>query len=151
MSTNILAIDSSDESHVLSWAGARSYVVLAGRALFSLIFLMASVGHFSRGTIGFAASQGVPLAGIAVPLSGVLALAGGLSVLLGYRTRLGAWLIVLFLVPVTLTMHQFWTIHDPMMAQLHQVMFMKNLSMLGAALFISQVGAGPLSLDSRRA
>jgi uncharacterized membrane protein YphA (DoxX/SURF4 family) len=51
-----------------------------------------------------------PLASIAVPLSGVLAIAGGLSILLGYRAKLGACLIVVFLVPVTLMMHRFWTV-----------------------------------------
>jgi len=53
-------------------------------------------GHFTKQLIGYAASQGVPLASVAVPLSGVLAFAGGLSILLGYRVRLGAWLLVLF-------------------------------------------------------
>jgi len=90
------------------------------------------------------------LAAIAVPLSGVLAIAGGLSILLGYRAKLGAWLIVLFLVPVTFMMHKFWTVQDPMMAQVQMIMFMKNISMLGGALLISQFGAGPFSLDARR-
>ena len=101
-------------------------------------------------TIGYAASQGVPLAAIAVPLSGVLAIGGGLSILLGYRAKLGAWLIVLFLVPVSLMMHKFWLVQDPMMAQIQMILFMKNVSMLGAALLISQFGAGPFSLDARR-
>ena len=77
-------------------------VVVLGRLLFVLIFLMAAPNHFSKQTITFAASQGVPFASLAVPLSGVLALAGGLSIVLGYRAKLGAWLIVAFLVPVTL-------------------------------------------------
>jgi putative oxidoreductase len=85
-----------------------------------------------------------------VPLSGIFALAGGLSILLGYRAKVGAWLIALFLIPVTLTMHKFWAVHDPMMAQLQMVMFMKNVAMLGSALLISQFGAGPLSLDAGR-
>jgi putative oxidoreductase len=125
-------------------------VVLLGRLLFVLIFLLAGPSHFSKATIAFAASQGVPFASFAVPLSGVLAIAGGLSVLLGYRARVGAWLIALFLVPVTLMMHRFWTVHDPMMAQMQMVMFMKNMAILGGALLISQFGAGPLSLDARR-
>jgi putative oxidoreductase len=125
-------------------------VVLLGRFLFVLIFLMAGPNHFSKQTIAFAASQGVPLASIAVPLSGILALVGGLSVLLGYRAKIGAWLIALFLVPVTVMMHKFWTVHDPMMAQMQMVMFMKNVAILGGALLISQFGAGPLSLDARR-
>ena len=111
---------------------------------------MAGANHFSRQTIAFAASQGVPLASVTVPLSGILALAGGLSILLGYRARLGAWLIALFLVPVTLMMHKFWAIADPMMQQIQMVLFMKNIAILGGALLISQFGAGPLSLDARR-
>jgi putative oxidoreductase len=47
-------------------------------------------------------------------------------------------------------MHNFWAIQDPMMSQVHYAMFMKNLSMLGGALFISYFGAGPLSLDARQ-
>jgi putative oxidoreductase len=84
-----------------------------------------------------------------VPLSGIFALAGGLSVLLGYRARVGAWFIALFLVPVTFMMHKFWAVHDPMMAQIQMIMFMKNVSILGGALLISQFGAGPLSLGAR--
>jgi putative oxidoreductase len=133
---------------------ARSFsqgaVVVLGRFLFVVIFLMAGANHFNKQTIGYAASQGVPLASIAVPLSGVLAIAGGLSILLGYRAKLGAWLLVLFLVPVTLMMHKFWLVQDPMMAQIQMILFMKNVAMLGGALLISQFGAGPFSLDARR-
>lgn len=124
-------------------------IVLAGRILYVLIFLMAGFGHYSKQTIGYAASQGVPMASILVPLSGVLALAGALSILLGYRAKLGAWLIALFLIPVTFAMHKFWAVSDPMMMQMQMAMFMKNLSILGGALLITQFGTGPLSLDAR--
>lgn len=123
--------------------------VLAGRVFFSMIFVFAGLNHFSKQTIAIAASQGVPLASIAVPLSGVIAVLGGLSILLGYRAKIGAWLIVLFLIGVT-PMHNFWAVKDPVMAQIQMIMFMKNISMLGGALLISQFGAGPLSLDTRR-
>lgn len=125
-------------------------VALLGRFLFVLIFLMSAPMHFSAQTIAYAASQGVPLASIAVPLSGILALAGGLSILLGYRAKIGAWLLVLFLAGVTPMLHNFWTVTDPLMHQMQFIMFMKNLSMLGGALFLSQFGAGPWSLDARR-
>lgn len=124
-------------------------VVLLGRLLYVAIFLMAAPGHFTAETIAYAASQGVPLAFIAVPASGVIALAGGLSILLGYKARYGAWLLVLFLVPVTVMMHNFWAVTDPMARTMQQVMFMKNLSMLGAALLIAHFGSGPLSVDGR--
>lgn len=125
-------------------------IVLLGRFLFALIFILSGPRHFLSSTIGYAASQGVPMASIIVPISGALALAGGLSILLGFRARLGAWLIVLFLVGVTPMMHAFWKVTDPMVYQMQFVMFMKNLSMLGGALIISQLGSGPWSLDSRR-
>ena len=57
---------------------------------------------------------------------------------------------MLFLVPVTFMMHKFWTVQDPMMMQMQMVMFMKNIAILGGAIFISQMGAGPLSLDARQ-
>jgi putative oxidoreductase len=125
------------------------YTVLFGRILFSLIFVIASAGHFSKQMVAFAAAEGVPLASLAVPLSGVIALLGGLSVALGYKAKWGALLLVLFLAPVTVMMHNFWAVQDPMMAMMQQAMFMKNLSMLGGALLISYFGAGPLSLDAR--
>lgn len=124
--------------------------MLLGRLFFALIFLMAGPNHFSSQTIAYAASQGVPLASIVVPFSGALAIVGGLSILLGYRARIGAWLIALFLVGVTPMMHKFWVVPDPMMHQLQMIMFMKNMAMLGGALLITQFGAGPWSLDSRR-
>jgi putative oxidoreductase len=111
---------------------------------------MSGFMHFSQQEIGYAAHAGVPMAGLLVPASGVLALVGGLSILFGYRAKVGAWLLVLFLVPVTLMMHNFWAVKDPMVAQMQMAMFMKNVSMLGGALLISQFGAGPLSLDARR-
>ena len=126
------------------------YLVPLGRFLYSLIFLMAVMGHFSAGYIGYAAQAGVPAPGLLVPLSGVIATLGGLSITLGYKARIGAWLIVLFLVPVSLKMHNFWAVTDPMMRGMQIAMFMKNVSMLGAALLIAYFGSGPLSLDARR-
>jgi putative oxidoreductase len=147
-------IASAVESSRANFAGVTetqsSVLVPVGRALFSAIFIVAAFGHFSQATIAMAAAQGVPLAALAVPLSGVMALAGGLSVLLGYHARLGALVLVAFLVPVTFMMHKFWAISDPMLAQMHMAMFMKNVALTGGALLIVHFGAGPLSIDSRR-
>ena len=127
------------------------YIVPIGRIFFSLMFIMAGFTNFSKSAIGYAASQGVPLASLAVPLSGLIALAGGLSIALGFRTKWGAWLIVLFLIPVTFTMHAFWKVQDPMMFQIQMANFMKNISMLGGALAFAYFGAGPVSIDARNA
>jgi putative oxidoreductase len=125
-------------------------VVLLGRLFFVLLFLISAPDYFSQAGIRLAAAQGVPLAWVAVPLSGLLALAGSLSILLGYRAQLGAWLIVLFLIPVTFTMHKFWAVTDPTMANMQMINFMKNVEIIGGALLISQFGSGPWSLDARR-
>ena len=124
-------------------------LVLLGRLFFGLIFILAGPNQFSSQTIAYAASQGVPAASIAVPFAGLLAIVGGLSILLGYRAKLGAWLIALFLIGVTPAMHKFWGISDPMAHQMQFIHFMKNVSMLGGALLITQLGAGPWNLDSR--
>jgi putative oxidoreductase len=128
---------------------ASGFVTVLGRFLFALIFLMSGPRHFMHQTIAYAASQGVALASIAVPLSGLIAIVGGLSILLGYRAKLGAWLLILFLIPVSIMMHPFWKATDPMAMQIQMAMFMKNVSMVGAALLITQLGSGPFSLDAR--
>jgi putative oxidoreductase len=85
-----------------------------------------------------------------VPLTGVISLIASQSILLGYRAKIGAWLIALFLLIVTPTMHKVWGLSDLMMARVQIILFMKNLSMFGGASLITQFGAGPLSLDARR-
>jgi putative oxidoreductase len=129
---------------------AMRFVAPLGRLLFVAIFLMSGPNHFSKGAIGYAAGNGVPFPDLLVPASGVLAVIGGLSILLGYYARIGAWLLVLFLVPVTLMMHNFWAVPDPHAAMTQQAMFMKNVSIMGACLLIAYFGAGPFSIDARR-
>jgi putative oxidoreductase len=123
---------------------------LVGRILYSLIFIAAVPGHFASATIGYAAAQGVPLASLAVPASGLLALVGGLSVALGWHARWGAAALIAFLVPVTVMMHNFWAVSDPMMQQVQLAMFLKNVALIGTALLIATNGAGAYSLDARR-
>jgi putative oxidoreductase len=152
MTTDIMPSSRRPSVHreAVRTAAAATYLVPLGRFLFALIFLAAVPMHFTAPGIQYAAGEGVPLAGILVPLSGVFALLGGLSVLLGYYARVGAALLAVFLLPVTLVMHDFWSVSDPMAAQLQQVMFMKNLAILGGALLIMYFGSGPFSVGERR-
>lgn len=136
-------------SQAVNSTDALAPIVFIGRLFFTLIFILSGVHHFMSQTIAYAAAKGVPMASIAVPASGLLAVAGGLSILLGFRAKIGAWLIVLFLLGVTPIMHNFWTVTDPMLYQIQFAMFMKNVSMMGGALLITQFGSGPWSVDSR--
>lgn len=112
---------------------------VVGRILFALLFMVAAPRHFTAEGINHAADLGVPLAALCVPVSGLMALAGGLSVATGYRARWGAWLLVAFLVPVTMMMHGFWRLHDPEAVHIQQAMFFKNVALAGAALLLAQV------------
>ena len=126
------------------------YVFLLGRILFSFIFLMKSLEHFSGDMITHAALMGVPMAYFLVPFSGLIALLGGLSILLGYRAKIGAWILIAFLVPTTCIMHKFWLAEDLFSNMMHHYCFFKNLSILGACLMITYLGSGPLSLDQKK-
>jgi putative oxidoreductase len=126
------------------------YLYPVGRTLFALIFITAAPRHFTHEAVQHATDLGVPMASVLVPMSGVMALLGGLSVAAGYKARWGAWLLVGFLVPVTLMMHGYWKLHDPAAIRVQQAMFAKNVSMLGAALLLTQFGAGEVSLDRGR-
>jgi putative oxidoreductase len=127
------------------------YIPLIGRTLFSLIFICSGImGHMIglSGTAAYAASKGLPMPTVLVLVSGIIALLGGVSILLGYKAKLGALLIVVFLVPVTFIMHSFWTETDPMASQIGMAMFMKNIALIGGALLIAYFGSGPVSIDS---
>jgi len=117
------------------------------RVLFAMIFITAAPRHFTHEGIQHAADLGVPVAKLLVPVSGMMALIGGLSVALGWKTRWGAWLLAAFLIPVTAMMHAFWRQTEPAAFHIQQAMFMKNLSMLGAAFLLTQFGAGRISID----
>ncbi|MGL6136758.1 MAG: DoxX family membrane protein, partial [Planktothrix sp.] len=81
------------------------------------------------------------LAGILLGGTIVFQILGGLSLVLGYKTRLGAWLLILFLIPATVIFHNFWDIPS------EKIDFLKNLSIMGGLLMITYFGAGPVSVD----
>lgn len=130
-----------------SYGSRMPITMLVARVLFATIFVLAAPRHFTAEAISHAADLGVPLARLAVPVSGVLALAGGLGVVFGYQTRWSALALVVFLVPVTLGMHAFWRLDDPTQRHVQLAMFMKNIALIGGALAIASAGAGRYSID----
>ncbi|ANI89918.1 hypothetical protein A9P82_11845 [Arachidicoccus ginsenosidimutans] len=126
------------------------FVVLIGRILFSLLFIFASFANLLSGKAnGYAAAVGLPLPNVLVPLAGVVALVGALMILTGFKAKIGGWLIVIFLVPVTLVFHNFWSISDPQQKQEQILHFVTNVSLIGAALMIAYFGSGPLSVSKK--
>lgn len=109
---------------------------LIGRILYGGFFIMNGMNHFMKMGMmkGYAASKGVPAPALAVPLTGLMLLFGGAGVLVGAYVEWALLAIIVFLVPVTFTMHNFWAASDPMMKMAEMVNFMKNMALFGAAL-----------------
>lgn len=121
-----------------------STLILIGRILFALNFLLSGVfGHFGQRKMmaGYASSKGVPFAGLAVVLTGVLMVVGALMVAIGIWPDLGALLLVIFLLPTAFIMHGFWREKDPQMRSMEQTQFFKDIALLGAALVMFAVFA----------
>src|SRR3954447_14034434 len=109
-----------------------------GRLLLVTIFLSSALMNkipIYQGVVGVMQSAGVPLPQLSLAVTIVLLLAGGTSVLLGYRARVGASMLAVFLVLATYYFHAFWAVPAEQ-AQGQMVHFMKNLGLLGAMLFV---------------
>jgi uncharacterized membrane protein YphA (DoxX/SURF4 family) len=110
--------------------------LLAGRAIFGGYFLYNGINHFlSRQMLAeYAGSKGVPAPALAVAASGLLIVAGGLSILTGVRPKVGAGLITAFLLGVSPRMHAFWNEPEPQQRINEMVNFTKNMALVGASL-----------------
>ena len=136
----------SNPAHV---SPLETLIVAVGRICFSAIFIVSGLNHLLNysATVTYAMASGVAFPSLMVPLTGAMILCGGLMVLLGLWARLGAVLLILFLVPTTLIVHRFWGLADPAMVANQMAHFMKNVGLLGGALLVLYYGPGPLSLD----
>lgn len=118
------------------------YVLLAARILFAFMFLGSGLNHFkhTEAMTGYAQFKKVPMAKLSVQVSGLLCILGGLSVILGVWTDLGALVLSVLLVAMAVKMHDFWNA-DAASKQIEMIGFLKNISMAGGALFIFAINA----------
>lgn len=126
-------------------------VAAVARILLALMFVLAGFGKLTglEGTAGYIASQGLPAPMVLAFASGLLEVVAGLALALGWQARIAAGALAAFTLLATLIFHAFWSFPADQ-AFMQQLLFMKNLSIVGALLFIVSVGAGPASLDRRR-
>ncbi len=123
-----------------------SLLFFLGRILFVSFFVLNGIGHITRRKMltGYAHSLGVPAAGFLVPVAGILVLTGSVLIGLGFWPDLGAVLLVIFLVPVTLWAHPFWKM-EGQQRQSQALNFWRNVSLTGVAIMIfSLTLLGPL-------
>lgn len=122
---------------------------LVGRSILALIFLTSGLGKIGsfQATAGYMVSKGVPLADIALVLTIIIEVGGAAMIILGFKARIGAAALFLWMIPVNIMMHNFWSVPEAA-KQIQMIMFMKNLSMMGAMLLIMAFGSGPKSLKA---
>jgi putative oxidoreductase len=126
------------------------YGTLAARVLISQIFLLSGVMKVldPAATAAQMEERGMFWVPFFLWAAVAVELGGGMSVLLGYKARLGALLLFLFLIPVTLTFHNWWT-YPPEQQKVQMLFFLHNLTLMGGLLLLMTYGAGPLSLDRK--
>jgi uncharacterized membrane protein YphA (DoxX/SURF4 family) len=109
-----------------------------GRVLFALIFINSGIAHLTKlnAMTGYAQFKKVPSPKLAVIVTGLMLIIGGLYVALGIFADLGALLLAIFLIVSAFMMHNFWKIQDEQAKQGETINFFKNIALAGAALII---------------
>lgn len=124
---------------------------LAGRLLFALLFLPAGIAKLTgfAGTVGYITSAGLPLPQVAAALAVSVEIIGGLAILLGAGTRLAALALALFTLVATFFFHNYWAVPEAQQF-VQELMFFKNIAVVGGLLSIAAWGAGAWSVDGLR-
>ena len=129
----------------------QNFLTLAGRLLLALLFLPAGlmkIGGFA-GTVGYIASKGLPMPALGAVIAIVVEVLGGLALLAGFGTRVAALVLAVFTVAASVIFHAYWAV--PAEAQMvQQLMFFKNIAVVGGLLVLAAHGAGGWSLDAKR-
>jgi putative oxidoreductase len=130
----------------------KAYVSVVGRVLLALMFILSGFGKFIniQGTAAYIASGGLPAPTLLAAVVAALELLGGIALVAGFRVRWVGLALALFTLAASAIFHAYWAVPADQQF-VTQLLFMKNLSVAGGMLLISALGAGPLSLDARRA
>ena len=127
-------------------------LVVVGRVLLALMFVLSGFGKLTgiEGTAGYIASAGLPMATALAVIVGLLEFFGGLALMVGFHARWAALALGVFTLLASLLFHNFWAMPADK-AFMQQLIFMKNLAVAGGMFVVAGLGAGPASIDARRA
>lgn len=108
-------------------------ILIIGRIIVGGYFIYSGYSHFVnvKNLASYAGAKKVPMAKQSVIFTGLLLVAGGLSMLFWQYVDLGAVALIVFLIPTTLMMHDFWKETDPMAKMQSQIDFLKNIALIG--------------------
>ena len=124
---------------------------LIGRILLAMLFLPAGISKIAgfAGTIGYIGSAGLPVPQVAAAVAVLVEVGGGLALLAGFGTRIAALALALFTLVATFAFHNYWAVPADQ-AMMQQLMFFKNIAVVGGLLVLAAHGAGAFSLDARK-
>lgn len=126
-------------------------LALVGRLLLALLFLPAGISKIAgfAGTTGYIASKGLPLPELGVIIAIVVEVGGSLALIAGFRIRMAALALAVFTLVATFVFHNFWGVPADQ-AMVQQLMFYKNIAVVGGLLLLAAHGAGAWSVDAKR-
>ncbi|TRC88998.1 DoxX family protein [Mesorhizobium sp. WSM4310] len=127
-------------------ASNSSVTILLGRILLAIIFLLSGFGKLTAisGTAAYFGGLGLPVPTVTAVVVGLIELLGGLAILVGFQTRVAAWVLAIFTVATGLVAHTGWA------DQMQMIQFLKNLAITGGFLLLASSGAGAYSIDAKR-
>ena len=125
-------------------------LALIGRLLLAYFFIPAGIGKIGgfAGTVGYIASKGLPLPEVGAVLAIIVEVGVGLMLLLGFKTRWAALILMVFTLAASVFFHNYWALPEAQ-AAMQKLMFNKNLGVAGGLLAFAAFGAGAFSLDGR--
>jgi len=125
---------------------------LVGRLLLAFLFLPAGLMKIAgfAGTVGYIGSVGLPLPQLGAVIAIVVEVGGGLALLAGFGTRIAALVLAIFTLAASILFHNYWGMPAEQ-AMVQQLMFFKNIAVVGGLLVLAAHGAGAFSLDGKRA
>lgn len=124
---------------------------LAGRLLLAALFLPQGIAKITgfAGTVGYIGSVGLPMPTLAAVFAVIVEVVGGLALIAGFGTRVAALALAVFTLVASVFFHAFWAVPADQ-AFMQQLLFYKNLGVVGGLLILAAHGAGGWSLDARR-
>ncbi|MCC2597114.1 DoxX family protein [Pusillimonas sp. MFBS29] len=128
-----------------------NFLNLLGRLDIVLLFLPAGLSKITgfAGTVGYIGSVGLPAPTLAAIVAIIVEVGGGLTLLVGYRTRIVALVLAAFTAVASFTFHTYWSVPAEQV-MMQQLLFYKNIAIAGGLLILAAHGAGAFSLDARR-
>lgn len=126
--------------------------LLVARLLVVYLFLPSGIDKIMNfsGTVGYIGSVGLPLAALGAVIAIVIEVGIGLSLLAGFQTRIASLVLAVYTLAANVFFHAYWAVPDAKAAFMQQLLFNKNIAVIGGLLALAVAGAGAFSVDAKR-